>query len=488
MKITNVGLDNAYAIVRGWVSEFAAAASGLISISDETTGTSVAPVNSITLPGQLLNDGGLGNIVIDVQAVLTEYLNNSGVDLIYGDVVVVDSSADLAVTTTTMAQDTRPVGIVLASIGAGGTGPVQTGGVVQFVNVTASVTRGEFAETSGTAKAAQQSATRHSGSFGIFLEAGTSPAVLLFGIPDSSGTGGLRGLDSVSDGTTSVAPTVQMVVPVGGVADLGSDTASLHVLTSRSGAQDEVHTITASGAAATIDCAIANAFDITLTANCTFTIANPPPSGVLGQILVVRRQGGSGSYTETWPASVKWPAANGTMTGSAPTLKTAVGAEDIVLLSTVDGGITWGGTSVATGSVTSVALTVPAEFSISGSPVTSSGTLAISKATETAATVWAGPTSGSAAQPTFRALALTDLPSGTTDHEHIMNLWFSGDGATTAFELPAAAFDSQSVRVWVSGTLTDVTLSGTMLTTMTFGSAPASATNNIVVDLVAAAA
>jgi hypothetical protein len=65
------------------------------------------------------------------------------------------------------------------------------------------------------------------------------------------------------------------------------------------------------------------------------------------------------------------------------------------------------------GSVTSVALTVPVEFTVAGSPITLSGTLAISKATETANTVWAGPTSGGAVAPTFRALVAADMPAGT---------------------------------------------------------------------------
>ena len=64
-----------------------------------------------------------------------------------------------------------------------------------------------------------------------------------------------------------------------------------------------------------------------------------------------------------------------------------------------------------TGTVTSVAQTVPAEFSVAGSPITTSGTLEISKATQSANTVWAGPTSGSAAQPSFRALVAADIPS-----------------------------------------------------------------------------
>jgi hypothetical protein len=64
------------------------------------------------------------------------------------------------------------------------------------------------------------------------------------------------------------------------------------------------------------------------------------------------------------------------------------------------------------GTVTSVAQTVPVEFQVTGSPVTSTGTLAISKVNETANTVWAGPTSGGAAQPGFRALVTADLPGG----------------------------------------------------------------------------
>ena len=65
------------------------------------------------------------------------------------------------------------------------------------------------------------------------------------------------------------------------------------------------------------------------------------------------------------------------------------------------------------GSVTSVAQTVPAEFSVAGSPVTTSGTLAITKATQTANKVWASATSGGAAQPAFRALVTADMPAGT---------------------------------------------------------------------------
>ncbi len=66
-----------------------------------------------------------------------------------------------------------------------------------------------------------------------------------------------------------------------------------------------------------------------------------------------------------------------------------------------------------TGTVTSVAFsdasTTPI-YGITGSPVTTSGTLTQTLSTQTANTVFAGPSSGSAAQPAFRALTLADFP------------------------------------------------------------------------------
>jgi hypothetical protein len=63
------------------------------------------------------------------------------------------------------------------------------------------------------------------------------------------------------------------------------------------------------------------------------------------------------------------------------------------------------------GTVTSVAMSMPSEFAVSGSPITSNGSFAVSLVNQTANTVWAGPSSGGAASPTFRALTATDIPS-----------------------------------------------------------------------------
>lgn len=102
----------------------------------------------------------------------------------------------------------------------------------------------------------------------------------------------------------------------------------------------------------------------------------------------------------------------GTKSGNTNKLATVTGSltPGHALTTDASGNIVDAGAAPGTGTVTSVALTVPAEFSVSGSPVTTSGTLAVSKATQSANTVFAGPTTGSAAAPTFRAVAPADLP------------------------------------------------------------------------------
>jgi len=74
---------------------------------------------------------------------------------------------------------------------------------------------------------------------------------------------------------------------------------------------------------------------------------------------------------------------------------------------------TWAATGIGTGTVTSVALALPNIFSVSGSPVTTNGTLTATLATQSANTIFSGPTTGSAAAPTFRGLVLADIPSIT---------------------------------------------------------------------------
>lgn len=85
----------------------------------------------------------------------------------------------------------------------------------------------------------------------------------------------------------------------------------------------------------------------------------------------------------------------------------------------VGGNLFWSGSLLGvapggTGTVTSVALTAPGIFSVSGSPVTSAGTLSFSLATQVANTIFAGPATGADATPTFRALVDADVPDTIT--------------------------------------------------------------------------
>ncbi len=86
----------------------------------------------------------------------------------------------------------------------------------------------------------------------------------------------------------------------------------------------------------------------------------------------------------------------------------AAGSDTEVL--TLAGGVpTWAAPTV--GTVTSVGLSLPAELTVSGSPVTSTGTLAATWANQSANEVFAGPASGAATTPGFRALVADDIPS-----------------------------------------------------------------------------
>lgn len=87
--------------------------------------------------------------------------------------------------------------------------------------------------------------------------------------------------------------------------------------------------------------------------------------------------------------------------------------KDSVLL--IDGGTIYKKRLTASsGTVTSVGLSMPGIFSVSGSPVTTSGTLSATLNTQTANQVFAGPATGAAATPAFRALVAADIPSLAT--------------------------------------------------------------------------
>lgn len=121
----------------------------------------------------------------------------------------------------------------------------------------------------------------------------------------------------------------------------------------------------------------------------------------------------------------------------------------------------------AGGTVTSVGLALPAEFTVTNSPVTTTGTLTGSWASATANQMFAGPTGGGAATPAFRALVAADLPAtavvagsyGSTSQVATFTVDAAGrlTAAANATITPAAIGAVASV----TGTANEITVTGT---------------------------
>ena len=68
-------------------------------------------------------------------------------------------------------------------------------------------------------------------------------------------------------------------------------------------------------------------------------------------------------------------------------------------------------TGAGSGTVTSVAMTVPSIFFVLGTPITTAGTFQVGLVNQLANTFWAGPMSGAEDVPTFRLLVSDDIPN-----------------------------------------------------------------------------
>lgn len=77
-----------------------------------------------------------------------------------------------------------------------------------------------------------------------------------------------------------------------------------------------------SGATKTLDLSTCAAQKSTLTGNVTYTLTNP----VVGGAYVIRILSGAGSFTATWPGTVKWSG------GTAPTITAIAARLDLINL------------------------------------------------------------------------------------------------------------------------------------------------------------
>ena len=218
---------------------------------------------------------------------------------------------------------------------------------------------------------------------------------------------------TVSSGSGTVT-SVGLVVPTGFSASAAITTAGDITVSADAQSGNKVYSSPANGSSGTPAFRALVALDIPDLSAAKIT------SGTLG-ITVGIGQGGTGQTT-----------ANAALNAFLPSQTSNSGK----FLKTDGTNSSWD----STGTVTSVSATVPTSIlSISGGPVSTSGTLAIDLVTQTANYVWAGPTTGAAANPTFRALVAADLPtipfSGVSGTVPINQ---GGTGQTTA----SAAFDA----------------------------------------------
>lgn len=88
------------------------------------------------------------------------------------------------------------------------------------------------------------------------------------------------------------------------------------------------------------------------------------------------------------------------------------------------------------GSEPAVGVAMPTEFTVQGSPTTG-GTITIGKAAQAGNTVFAGPSDGSAGEPSFRTLVAGDIPARPTNsyYQYVAAKCLSGK-AISGFSLP----------------------------------------------------
>ncbi len=152
--------------------------------------------------------------------------------------------------------------------------------------------------------------------------------------------------------------------------------------------------------------------------------------------------------------------ATGTTSSYNFNLPATAGTTGQVLTSSGGGVMTWSNASA--GSVTSVGFadtsTTPI-YGVTNSPITSSGTIDITLNTQSANTVFAGPTTGSAAQPTFRSLVSADIPNNAANTTGTAsNITATSNSTLTTLSGLTTASSLVSVGTITSGTWAGTTV------------------------------
>jgi hypothetical protein len=194
--------------------------------------------------------------------------------------------------------------------------------------------------------------------------------------------------------------------------------------------------------------------------------------GAGGSATSIIAIGGAGAYTTLSTAQTisgnKTFTGNVDLTGAVATAVTQSASDNSTKVATTAFVKAQG---YGLGSVTSVALSLPtALFDVSGSPVTTSGTLSATLDSQSANQVFAGPSSGGAATPGFRALVAGDIPDLSSSYLPLSggtvtsNLTISGDltvnGTTTTVNSTTVDVKDKNIVLGNVTTPTDTTADG----------------------------
>ena len=144
--------------------------------------------------------------------------------------------------------------------------------------------------------------------------------------------------------------------------------------------------------------------------------------GTLANNDLIQYSTSLGYWTNNAPSTISVGTATNLAGGAANRIpyQTGAGATSFIAAPTVSNTyLEWSGTvfqwsANPLGTVTSVGLALPTEFTVINSPVTTSGTLTATWKSETANYFFAAP-NGSAGTPTFRAMVAADVPTLNQD-------------------------------------------------------------------------
>lgn len=255
----------------------------------------------------------------------------------------------------------------------------------------------------------------------VLANTGVTSAVAGTAISVSGATGAVT---ITNTGVTALAGTANQVTAS---AATGSITLSLpnalvapgSVAVSTALFESTSAAVTAAGSTQGTATALTASYNVITVAAANSGVVLPVPASPGWSVTIVNRGAN--------PLNV-YPNAGGAIDGAGANAAIVVPVNDVLIVQnssatqwfTTESIITAGaGISVVQGNglitvantgVTSVGLTLPGFLTVSGSPVTTTGTLSATLASQTANTIFAAP-NGSAGSPTFRTLVYADLPT-----------------------------------------------------------------------------